>query len=114
MRYDFTNINEDDLYLADLVLVVGKKKRLTNRFDRGVEQPIFVPAKLDVTLLKIDENLYVDLDDLKDIEYINTCSDEVLKNNNIFLRFTDEIYLGQLLIKNLRKKTVEKKLIFKF
>ena len=70
----------------------------------------YVLAKQDANLIRVTDNSYIDLDSIKNINYIRTIS-ELLDNesvSNLIMQYNvDNPYVGQLFVKNL--KQIDKK-----
>lgn len=114
--YDFNNIKDDDIFIGDIEVVVGINEELLNEIKEMHMEDYFVaitsvPAKSDVTLIKLSDDLYVDFD-IKISEYLNYCLEHnIFNDNNYFLRTNPKSpFIGQLIITNVKKKSINKEL----
>lgn len=108
--------NKENLYVGDIEIIFNVNKVLLkeikklglNSYDIAITT---MPAKTEVTLLKVNDDLYIDYYN-SDMDYINYClENNITKNNNNFLsEKINDPYPGQLILKNVKKKEIVKEL----
>ena len=96
-------------YLGDIYIITNVNNELLKYLQSHNISELcacnYTLAKKDVKLIKVAENSYVDLDNIKDISYIRTIS-ELLDNegvSNLIMQYiVDNPHVGQLFVKNLK------------
>ena len=125
-KFNLKNINEEDIFIGDIYIIERTFKKLIAAVKEANPEceylsPICysIIAKEGAILIKVDEDNYVDLDGIRntsDIENINELLNSNSLNNNIILSVgTKDPYVGELIIKNIKRikkldKLLEKKL----
>lgn len=113
-HFDFKNINKDDIYVGDIFILKQYNSKLLNEFKNyyisiGNAYMIacdFKIAKKDAILIKLDDDLYVDIDSINvfsDCNYINYCLENDITDNILLSTASYNPYVGQLFLKNINK-----------
>lgn len=117
-KFDFRYINKDNVYIGDIMLVTSVNQYTLNEIKKcdtiigdfsgacNVEL-----AKENAILIKVSNNLFVDLDSiehLRDLDYINNCLKNNITDNVILRQGTFNPFVGQLFLRKVRTYDIKK------
>jgi len=106
---DFYNLSDERIFTGDIEMIIGIDEKVLKEIKDLCLKDYFIalktiPAKNDVTLIKLNENTYIDFD-INKLDYINYCiENNIIHDNNNFLLFNPENpFIGQLIVTNIKK-----------